>query len=464
MIGVRIEQVLYRFLTPDAGALRGRRRAGARAGGGDRRRRGDGPGHGDRPHAETSTAVTPAEQFELARRGNVVRVYPRTSCAASSASRPTAARQARRRPDGARHPPRATPSCLTKLRQFQDLGHQAILIIGDFTGADRRSRADARRRGRSSPRERGRGERGDLPGAGRSRSSTGDATEVRWNGEWFDRIPLRGRDPAGRADHRGAHARARRLRSAATASGAPIGIHEFLYPLMQGWDSVMRPRRRRARRDRPDLQSPGRPRPAERRRPGASRCAVIVPLLEGTDGTQKMRKVARQPHRRRRAAGGDLRQGDVDLRRADAALLRAPQRVDAEARAARRRGRAPPDGGQEEPGPELVARFHGAERGRRGRARSSSERFQQRARPNAPTPLTVRQPTPDVWICQLLKEHRLRRLHLGSAAAASRRAPCGRRRARRGRVSLRAGRRHRLRRGGSTAPGGRSRWSIPPAS
>ena len=54
-------------------------------------------------------------------------------------------------------------------------------------------------------------------------------------------------------------------------AGVTIYVHEFLYPLMQGYDSRLHPRRRRTWRHRPDVQQPGRPRPPEGRRPGRRR-------------------------------------------------------------------------------------------------------------------------------------------------------------------------------------------------
>ncbi len=68
--------------------------------------------------------------------GNAVESLPRGALAAklavAAAGRPAAAGQARYRPDGARHPSRPRV-VLAKLREFQDLGHRVVLIIGDYT-------------------------------------------------------------------------------------------------------------------------------------------------------------------------------------------------------------------------------------------------------------------------------------------------------------------------------------------
>ena len=141
---------------------------------------------------------------------------------------------------------------------------------------------------------------------------------------------------------------------------------------------------------------------------------MILPLLEGTDGTAKMSKslgnyigVAEPPAE---IFGKMMSISDELMCRYSESADRA---ADAEARAAVAAGRPPSDGGQEGPGPELVARFHGAGAPRRGRALLPA-RFQQRCAERPGTAHGWSAPTPDVWICQLLKDNRqLRRLHLG---------------------------------------------------
>jgi hypothetical protein len=65
-----------------------------------------------------------------------------------------------------------------------------------------------------------------------------DRIEERENGEWFDRMDFMDRGPARRRGDRRAHAGARLVREALHRRGEPISVHELLYPLMQGWDSV----------------------------------------------------------------------------------------------------------------------------------------------------------------------------------------------------------------------------------
>ena len=102
--------------------------------------------------------------------------------------------------------------------------------------------------------------------------------------------------------------------------GQPIAIHEFLYPLMQGYDSVAL---------KADVELGGTDqkfnllvgRELQRDYGQEPQCILTMPLLEGLDGVEQDVEVARQLRRHHRAAGGDLRQADVDLRRADVALL-----------------------------------------------------------------------------------------------------------------------------------------------
>jgi tyrosyl-tRNA synthetase len=125
---------------------------------------------------------------------------------------------------------------LNKMRQFQDLGHQVIFLIGDFTGmiGDPTGKNVTRK---PLTRE-------DVEANARTYADQvfkvldRERTEVRFNSEWFGADVGRRHDQARRAAHRRAHARARRLRQALQAAQQPIAIHEFLYPLVQGYDSV----------------------------------------------------------------------------------------------------------------------------------------------------------------------------------------------------------------------------------
>ncbi len=124
---------------------------------------------------------------------------------------------------------------LNKLRQFQDLGHQVIFLIGDFTGMiGDPSGKNVTRKPLS---------REDVLANARTYEEQvfkvldRERTEVRFNSEWFgkmaaaDMIRLAGQHTVARMLERDDFAK----RYAAQQS---IAIHEFLYPLVQGYDSV----------------------------------------------------------------------------------------------------------------------------------------------------------------------------------------------------------------------------------
>ncbi len=175
---------------------------------------------------------------------------------------------------------------LRKLRQFQDLGHHAVLLIGDYTAMI----GDPS--GRSATR----------PQLTHEQVMTAAATfqeqafkvldrtraEVVYNGDWFakfsfqDVMRLCARYTVARMLERDDFTR--RMRSE-----QPIGVHEFLYPLMQAQDSVVL---------RADVELGGTDqtfnillgRHMQREAGMSEQVAVITPLLEGTDGLQKMSK------------------------------------------------------------------------------------------------------------------------------------------------------------------------------
>ena len=100
----------------------------------------------------------------------------------------------------------------------------------------------------------------------------------------------------------------------------PISLHELLYPLVQGYDSVALEC---------DVELGGTDqkfnllmgRNLQREFDQEPQVIITTPLLEGLDGVQENVEVARQLHRHRRAAERDVRQGDVDLGRSDVEVL-----------------------------------------------------------------------------------------------------------------------------------------------
>ncbi|MUV13020.1 tyrosine--tRNA ligase [Noviluteimonas gilva] len=175
---------------------------------------------------------------------------------------------------------------LNKMRQFQDLGHQVIFLIGDFTGmiGDPTGKNVTRK---PLTRE-------DVESNARTYADQvfkvldRERTELRFNSEWFgqmsaaDMIKLAAQHTVARMLERDDFAK----RYAAQQS---IAIHEFLYPLVQGYDSVAL---------KADVELGGTDqkfnllmgRGLQEHFGQAPQIVLTMPLLEGLDGVQKMSK------------------------------------------------------------------------------------------------------------------------------------------------------------------------------
>lgn len=175
---------------------------------------------------------------------------------------------------------------LNKMRQFQDLGHQVIFLIGDFTGmiGDPTGKNVTRK---PLTRE-------DVLANAETYAEQvfkvldKDRTEVRFNSEWFgrmsaaDMIKLAGQHTVARMLERDDFAK----RYAAQQS---IAIHEFLYPLVQGYDSVAL---------QADVELGGTDqkfnllmgRGLQEHHGQRPQIVLTMPLLEGIDGVNKMSK------------------------------------------------------------------------------------------------------------------------------------------------------------------------------
>ena len=175
---------------------------------------------------------------------------------------------------------------LNKMRQFQDLGHQVIFLIGDFTGmiGDPTGKNVTRK---PLTRE-------DVLANARTYEEQvfkvldRERTEVRFNSEWFgkmtaaDMIRLAGQHTVARMLERDDFAK----RYAAQQS---IAIHEFLYPLVQGYDSVaLQADVELGGTDQKFNLLMGRALQAHYGQP--PQVVLTMPLLEGLDGVNKMGK------------------------------------------------------------------------------------------------------------------------------------------------------------------------------
>ena len=175
---------------------------------------------------------------------------------------------------------------INKLRHFQDLGHHVMFLIGDFTGMI----GDPTGKNATRPpltREQ------ILENAKTYQEQVfkildPEKTEICFNSTWFEPIGA-----AGMIKLAALHTVARMLErddfSKRYANGQPIAIHEFLYPLCQGYDSVAM---------RADVELGGTDqkfnllvgRELQKHYGQAPQCVLMMPLLEGLDGVNKMSK------------------------------------------------------------------------------------------------------------------------------------------------------------------------------
>ena len=175
---------------------------------------------------------------------------------------------------------------LNKLRQFQDLGHQVIFLIGDFTGMI-----------------------GDPTGKNTTRPALSEEdvkknaqsyadqvfkilikekTEIVFNSSWLNDLGASGMLKLA-ATHTVARMLERDDFSKRYQSNQPIAIHEFMYPLLQGYDSVAL---------KADVEIGGTDqkfnllmgRELQKHFNQPPQCILTMPLLEGLDGVQKMSK------------------------------------------------------------------------------------------------------------------------------------------------------------------------------
>jgi tyrosyl-tRNA synthetase len=126
--------------------------------------------------------------------------------------------------------------CLRKLRQFQDLGHQVVLIIGDYTGmvGDPSGRSETRPQLTTEEIERNARTYQEQF----FKVIDEDKTEVHRNGEWFGQMSFQ------QIMHLASNFTVARILERDDFSNrfkeqSPISIHELFYPLMQAYDSVM---------------------------------------------------------------------------------------------------------------------------------------------------------------------------------------------------------------------------------
>ncbi len=175
---------------------------------------------------------------------------------------------------------------INKLRQFQDLGHEILFLIGDFTGmiGDPTGK-NVTRQPLTEEEVRSNAEtyREQI-----FRILDPERTRIVFNSEWMNEM-----DAAGLIRLAARHTVARMLERddfhKRHVDNRPIAIHEFLYPLIQGWDSVVL---------RADIELGGTDqrfnllvgRELQKQEGQPPQVVMTLPLLEGLDGVQKMSK------------------------------------------------------------------------------------------------------------------------------------------------------------------------------
>jgi len=294
---------------------------------------------------------------------------------------------------------------LTKMRQLQDLGHHIIFIIGDFTALI-----------------------GDPTGKNVTRKPLGKEqiianaktyqqqvfkllnakkTEVLFNSQWLGKksadfiLELAARETVARMLERDDF-------NKRFKSGQPIAIHEFIYPLLQGWDSV---------EVEADIELGGTDqkfnllmgRELQKQMGQRPQTIITMPLLEGTDGVRKMSKslgnyigideAADEMFGKIMSISDELMwryyqllslQSEAELTQAKAAIVSGENPRDYKIRLAK----------------ELISRYHDAVMAEQA-AENFVARFQKGAMPEEITTMTLTIPEEDIAIANLLKEAKL---------------------------------------------------------
>jgi len=177
---------------------------------------------------------------------------------------------------------------LRKMRQFQDLGHKAIFIIGDYTTLIGDPTGQNKTRPLLSAEQIKRNAETYFQQAGKILDLSPAKLEIHYNSEWLaqmsfaDVIRLASKMSVARMLERDTFEKRYK-------AGEPISVHEFLYPLMQGHDSVM---------IKADVELGGTDqlfnnlvgRGLQKDAGQEPQCVMILPILEGLDGVEKMSK------------------------------------------------------------------------------------------------------------------------------------------------------------------------------
>jgi tyrosyl-tRNA synthetase len=177
---------------------------------------------------------------------------------------------------------------LRKMRQFQDLGHKAVLIIGDYTARIGDPTGQNATRPILSGEQIEQNAKTYFEQAGKILDTSPDKLEVRHNGEWLEKLTLIELIQIA-AKKTVAQMLQRDTFKKRMQAGVDVYTHEFLYPLMQGYDSVM---------IESDVELGGTDqtfnnlvgRDIQKAYGQPAQVVITMPILVGLDGTEKMSK------------------------------------------------------------------------------------------------------------------------------------------------------------------------------
>ena len=288
---------------------------------------------------------------------------------------------------------------IQKMRQFQELGHEVVFLIGDFTGmiGDPSGKSETRKQLN----------REEVLGNAATYKEQifkildPDTTVVEFNSRWMGQLGA-----AGLLDLSGKYTVARMLErddfKKRYQAQEAIGIHEFMYPLIQGYDSVVLEA---------DVELGGTDqkfnllvgRELQREAGMEPQVVCMMPLLEGTDGVHKMSKsldnhigIAAAPEE---MYGRTMSVSDELMwRYCELLSNRDLDEIDRE-KSAVAAGSLHPMEVKKALAAEIVERFHGDEA-----AKSAQEYFEERHQRRS-IPRNIRKsfsPPDKIWVCQLL--------------------------------------------------------------
>ncbi|MBL7152998.1 MAG: tyrosine--tRNA ligase [Phycisphaerae bacterium] len=177
---------------------------------------------------------------------------------------------------------------LRKMRQFQDLGHKAVLIIGDYTARIGDPTGQNSTRPILSPEDIEQNAKTYFDQAGKILDTSEEKLEIRYNSEWLAKLTLIELIQIA-AKKTVAQMLQRDTFKKRLAAGIDVYTHEFLYPLMQGYDSVM---------VESDVELGGTDqtfnnlvgRDIQKAYDQPPQIVITVPILVGLDGVEKMSK------------------------------------------------------------------------------------------------------------------------------------------------------------------------------